>query len=244
MRSGGATGITVKGPSENETVTFCMEDKGPMRSIKFSPDKKILAVQRTETCVEFYTFANNQTNPSEIILHKGKSSIIYGFVWVHNREVVFISNSGIEICNVNLEKKQLRSVKAMNLSINWFSWCSNGNLAVLASNNGMLLTPVLIKQSVITRLPKLEWKGERGVPERDITLAEIYGKLAILILKPTENRLIEVVIYLLNGPGLAPRKSHILRLGHSGRFAMNIVDDLIVVHHQVSSCLMICFLSR
>lgn len=44
-----------------------------------------------------------------------------------------------------------------------------------------------------------------------------------------------MIIYLLNGPGLAPQKSHILQLGHSGRFAMNIVDDLIVVHHQASA---------
>lgn len=66
-----------------------------------------------------------------------------------------------------------------------------------------------------------------------MTLAEIYGTLAVLILKPTSTRLVEVIIYLLNGPGLAPQKSHILQLGYSGRFAMNIVDDLIVVHHQV-----------
>lgn len=76
-------------------------------------------------------------------------------------------------------------------------------------------------------------KSEHGIPERDLTLTEIYGTLAILILKPTESRLVEVIIYLLNGPGLAPKKSHILQLRHSGRFAMNIVDDLIVVHHQV-----------
>lgn len=77
-------------------------------------------------------------------------------------------------------------------------------------------------------------KNEHGIPERDLTLAEIYGTLAILILRPTTSRLVEVIIYLLNGPGLAPKISHILQLGHSGRFAMNIVDDLIVVHHQVS----------
>lgn len=77
-------------------------------------------------------------------------------------------------------------------------------------------------------------RGEHGIPERDLTLGEIYGTLAILILKPTTNRLVEVIIYLLNGPGLAPKKTHILQLGHCGRFAMNIVDDLIVVHHQVS----------
>lgn len=83
------------------------------------------------------------------------------------------------------------------------------------------------------RLHLLSGKGDHGVPDRDLTLAEIYGTLAILILKPTATRLVEVIIYLLNGPGLAPQKSHILQLGHSGRFAMNIVDDLIVVHHQV-----------
>lgn len=55
-----------------------------------------------------------------------------------------------------------------------------------------------------------------------------------MILRPTPNHLLEVIIYLLNGPGLAPKKSHILRLGHNGRVAMNIVDDLVVVHHQVS----------
>lgn len=71
------------------------------------------------------------------------------------------------------------------------------------------------------------------MPERDLTLGIIYGTLAILVLKPAANRLVEVVIYLLNGAGLAPKKAHVLKLGHGGRFAMNIVDDLIVVHHQV-----------
>lgn len=140
-----------------------MEDKGPMRSIKFSPDKKLLAVQRTETCVEFISFENNQPIINDMILYKGKSSIIYGFVWIHNREVVFISNTGVEIYTINVEKKQLKSIKSMNLSINWFSWCPIGNLAVLASSNSMLLTPVLIKQGIITRLPKLEceWSAEK-----------------------------------------------------------------------------------
>lgn len=163
VRSGGTTGIVVKGPTEKETVTFCMEDKGPMRSIKFSPDMKILAVQRTESCVEFVPFANNQPNISDIITYKSKNSQIYGFVWLHNKEVVFISNGGVEIFSINLEKKNLKSAKSMNQSINWFSWCPTGNLAVLASNNGVLLTPVLLKQGAITKLPKLECKCLRQI---------------------------------------------------------------------------------
>lgn len=82
-------------------------------------------------------------------------------------------------------------------------------------------------------------KNSRGVPERDLTLAKIYGISAILILQPSAARLMEVVVYLLNGPGMAPQKAHVLRLGLSGRFAMNIVDDIIVVHHQASSTSML-----
>lgn len=157
VRSGGATGITVKGPSENNTLTFCMDDKGPIRSIKFSPDKKLLAIQRTEQCIEFIKFVNNQPIANDIIVHQSKSTIVYGFVWMHNKEVVFMSNTGVEIYTVNVEKKQLKSIKSMTLSMDWFSWCPTGNLAVLASNKGMLLTPILVKQGgIITRLPKIE----------------------------------------------------------------------------------------
>lgn len=157
VRSGGATGITVKGPAENSTLTFCMDDKGPMRSIKFSPDKKLLAIQRTDKCVEFVKFVNNQPNVNDIIVYQSKSTKVFGFVWIHDKEVVFMSNTGVEICTVNVEKKQLKSIKSMNLTMDWFSWCPTGNLAVLASNKGMLLTPILVKQGgVITRLPKIE----------------------------------------------------------------------------------------
>lgn len=159
VRSGGATGVTVKGPTENDTITFCMEDKGEMRSIKFSPDRRILGIQRGEKSVEFVSFVGNQPNVNDIIVFQSKSTIIFGFVWVHNKEVVFISNTGIEIYTVNVDKKQLKSIKSMNLTTDWFSWCPAGNLAVLASNKGMLLTPFLLKQGgIITRLPKIECK--------------------------------------------------------------------------------------
>lgn len=79
----------------------------------------------------------------------------------------------------------------------------------------------------------------RNILERDVTLAQLYGTASILILKQISNRAVEIVIYTLNGPGLAPKRSHILRLDYSGRLAMNIVDDLIIVHHQSSKTSMI-----
>lgn len=256
VRSGGATGIVVKSPNDNDVLSFCMDDKGPIRSIKFSPDNQILAVQRTETSVEFIGFVNGQLKPSDTVIYKGKNLII-GFIWIHLSEMAVISNNGIETFSISIEKKQTKTVKTMGNSVSWFSWCPIANLAVLASNDGQILTPFILKQGIITKLPKVECKLEstnrfqycfvtphrikfalldcRTIPERDVTLAQIYGISAILILQQNlKTRHIEVVIFLLNGPGLMPRKSHILQLGRGGRFAMNIVDDLVVVHHQAS----------
>ncbi|XP_055696942.1 regulator of MON1-CCZ1 complex isoform X1 [Phlebotomus papatasi] len=234
VRSGGATGIVVKGPADT-VHTFCMDDRGPIRSIKFSPDMKILAIQRTDVCVEFINFANGQPIPNEMLQFRGKNAQIFGFVWVANKEVAMISNGGIELCQIHFDRRQLKSVKSMNSTVNWFAWCPHGNFALLASGSGTVLMPVLVKQGTITKLPRLEMSNERSVPERDCTLAVIYGTAAILILQPTSSRLVEVVIYMLNGPGLAPRKCHVLRLGHSGRFAINIIDDLVIVHHQATA---------
>lgn len=70
--------------------------------------------------------------------------------------------------------------------------------------------------------------------ERDVTISTLYGIPAVLILRHQSGpQTAEVHVHLLNGPGQAPVKSHVLKLGLSGRFAINVVDDLILVHHQV-----------
>lgn len=70
--------------------------------------------------------------------------------------------------------------------------------------------------------------------ERDVTLATLYETPAVLILRHQSGpHTAEVIVHTLSGPGQAPVKSHVLKLGLSGRFAINVVDDLILVHHQV-----------
>ncbi|KXJ71556.1 hypothetical protein RP20_CCG020277 [Aedes albopictus] len=239
VRSGGATGIVVKSANDAQNISFCMEDRGTIRSIKFAPDNQILAVQRNETAVEFVPFnTSNQPIVADMLIHQGKNTI-YGFVWVHDRQVALISNAGVEIFQLNMEKRTLKSVKSLNSSVSWFSFCPTSNFALLSSNNGSILTPVLLKPSTITKLPRLELGAGQSCTGRDVTLAQLYGTNAIMILKQLQNRQFAVVIYLLTGPGLAPRKSHILRLGQSGRFAMNIVDDVVVVHHQATATSML-----
>ncbi|KAH8365792.1 hypothetical protein KR093_004401 [Drosophila rubida] len=236
VRSGGATGVVVKGPVEDTVITFCMSDRGgAIRSIKFSPDNQILAVQRKENAVELVCFQGEQPLLQDIITHQVKT-LIYGFVWVHNRELALISNTGVEIFQIVPEKRQVRSVKALSISIKWFAWCCDANVALLCTNEGNTLIPVIIKQKVITKLPKVDLGNpSREVMESKVTLGRVYGVLAVLILQANSNSgMMEVEVHLLNGPGLAPRKCHVLRLSLVGLFAINTVDNLIVVHHQAT----------
>ncbi|XP_068141877.1 LOW QUALITY PROTEIN: regulator of MON1-CCZ1 complex [Drosophila tropicalis] len=238
VRSGGATGVVVKGPNptEDTVISFCMSDRGgAIRSIKFSPDNQVLAVQRKENAVEFVCFQGDQPMLQDIITHQVKT-LIYGFVWVHNREVALISNTGVEIFTVIPEKRQVKTTKALSISIKWFAWCCDANVALLCTTEGNTLLPVLVKQKVITKLPKVDLGHPvREVQESKVTLGQVYGVLAVLILQTnSSDGLMEVEVHLLNGPGLAPRKCHVLRLSLNGRFAINTVDNLIVVHHQAT----------
>ncbi|XP_041450404.1 regulator of MON1-CCZ1 complex isoform X2 [Drosophila obscura] len=237
VRSGGATGVVVKGPVPNEdtVISFCMNDRGgAIRSIKFSPDNQILAVQRKENAVEFICFQGEQPLLQDIITHQVKT-MIHGFVWIHNREVALISNTGVEVYTVLPEKRQVRSVKSLSISIKWFAWCCDANVALLCTTEGNSLVPVLVKQKVITKLPKVDCSPSREVQESKVTLGQVYGVLAVLILQSNSSTgMMEVEVHLLNGPGLAPRKCHVLRLSLVGRFAINTVDNLIVVHHQAT----------
>ena len=64
VRSRGATGIIVKGFTEQLSSTFRLEDRGPIISIKLAPHQKVLSVQRSKTSVEFFNILQLGLNGS------------------------------------------------------------------------------------------------------------------------------------------------------------------------------------
>lgn len=76
-----------------------MEDKGLVMSIKFSPAMNILAIQRTQTSVEFVNYS--PTSGLDLIEYsqscKSKNATIQGFVWTHGNEILLITDHGVEL---------------------------------------------------------------------------------------------------------------------------------------------------
>ncbi|GAB1863532.1 hypothetical protein CAJAP_04611 [Camponotus japonicus] len=250
VRSGGVTGVLVKGPDQN--LNFRMEDRGPVISIKFSPDMNVLAIQRTNSSVEFVNYS-----PASGLDHveysqpcKGKNATILGFVWTHGTEILVVTDHGVELFHVNPEKRTIRALKCLSLGVNWFVFCPKSYLVLLSSGTvGNQIQALHITPGNLHKLTKFEIEhsitkpGKLAVSERDVALAVLYGTPCIILLRhqPGANRSMGtafVYIYTVHKM-MTIKKSHMLKLDVSGRFAINVVDNLIIVHHQASKTSMI-----
>lgn len=251
VRAGGTTGVVVKGPDEKTNLTFRMEDRGEVISIKFSPDHRILGIQRCLKSVEFINFSHDMVpdNLEYSQTCKSKSTQIRGFCWCNCNEIVFITDQAVEFYQISPEKKSLKCLKTFSLSINWFVWLPiNCVLLVSSGTIGNTLNPFLFKPSTVNRLPKFDVDlptvpkpPKLALLQRDVTMTCLYGVVYIIVLRhqPRGGTTgAEIVLYQLQKESPA-KKTDILRLDMSGRFAVNVVDNLLIVHHQASRTSMI-----
>lgn len=246
VRSNGAAGIVVKGPDEKSYSSLRLEDRGELISIKFSHDMKILGVQRSARAVDFTNmYANADVNEYSQMC-KGKDTKIIGFCWTNFHEIVFVTDHGLEHYQVISDKKTLKLLKTYSIHVNWFIWsCESSVLLVSSGSIGNTLFPFLFKSGTVVKLPKFEVEllniprpPQLSLKQRDVVLAKIYDQLYVLVLRhgastPRGTSPAEVILYQIFNDSNA-KKTDILRLNLSGRFAINVVDNLIVVHHQVS----------
>uniref|UniRef100_A0A8C2Q8P1 Regulator of MON1-CCZ1 n=1 Tax=Cyprinus carpio TaxID=7962 RepID=A0A8C2Q8P1_CYPCA len=230
VRSGGATGVVVKGPDDKSSVAFRMDDKGEVKCIKFSLGNKILAVQRTTKSVDFINFIPDY---------------ILGFCWTSWNEVVFVTDQGIEFYQVLPDKRTLKLLKSQSINVNWYMYCPETAVLLLSTTvQGNVLQPFAFKSATMSKMSKFEIElpavpkpAKLSLSERDIAVATIYDQLYVMYLKhhsrATNSPGAEVVLYHLPREGTC-RKTHVLKLNTTGKFALNVVDNLVVVHHQSS----------
>ncbi|XP_051878697.1 regulator of MON1-CCZ1 complex isoform X2 [Pristis pectinata] len=250
VRSGGATGVVVKGLDDKASISFRMEDKGEVKCIKFSFGNKILAVQRTQKAVDFINFIADLP-PTEYSQEcKTKNANILGFCWTSSNEIVFITDQGIEFYQVLPDKRTLKLLKTHSINVNWYMYCPESAVLLLSTTvQGNVLQPFIFRSGTMTKMPKFEIElpvspksGNPSLSDRDIIMATVYGQLYVLYLKyqprAPNNPGAEVIMYYLPREGQC-KKMHVLKLNTIGKFALNVVDNLVVVHHQSSQTSMI-----
>lgn len=251
VRSGGATGVIVRGPDDNTSHSFRLNDKGSLISIKFSYHHKILALQRSDTSIEFANIEYGSPDPSEYSQSsKGKNNKIHTFHWINMNEIVMVTQNGIEFYQVNSEKRQVKLLKNYNFPVNWSIFLPESAVLLCSTSpRGTVICPFYFKTGQVTRLPKfdvdrtLSSSSEARIElfERDVTMVSLYSNLYIAVLRhPTSqsDSGTEVNLFLLTREAPA-KKIYTLVTGMSGRFAISVVDSLVIVHHQASKTSMI-----
>uniref|UniRef100_A0A8D0AZY1 Regulator of MON1-CCZ1 n=1 Tax=Sander lucioperca TaxID=283035 RepID=A0A8D0AZY1_SANLU len=213
VRSGGATGVVVKGPDDKSSVAFRMDDKGEVKCIKFSIGNKILAVQRTLKSVDFINFIPDYPHTEFTQECKTKNASVLGFCWTNWNEIVFITDQGIEFYQVFPDKRSLKLLKSQSINVNWYQYCPETTVILLSTTvQGNVLQPFAFRNGTMCKMSKFEIElpvvpkpAKLSLSERDIAMATMEG---------------------------ACKKTHVLKLNTTGKFALNIVDNLVVVHHQ------------
>ncbi|XP_053323935.1 regulator of MON1-CCZ1 complex [Spea bombifrons] len=242
VRSGGATGVVVKGPEDRSPISFRMEDKGEVKCIKFSLGNRILAVQRTLRTVDFINLIQDYSQLEYSQECKTRNSRIMGFCWTSSSEIVFITDQGIEFYQVLPEKRSLKLLKSQSINVNWYMYCPESSVILLSTaNHCNVLQPFHFKGPTMSKMTKFEIELPMPtaktikISERDIAMATIYSQLYVMFLrhhaKASSSAGAEVVLFHLPREG-SPKKMHILKLNRTGKFALNVVDNLVVVHHQ------------
>ncbi|KAI6223605.1 Mic1 domain-containing protein [Aphelenchoides fujianensis] len=248
VRSNGAMGISAKGFNKSEQISFRIRDAGPISTLNFSTDGRIASIHRGRNAVHFVFLEEGAADRSEKVNDYKLSTDsadfkIIGLYWINDKQIAYVTDQGLCLYQLNTSKKSLKLIKNI-----WFnpSWCvcyAPSQLLLCASGvTSGRLHPFLIQNGVIHKLSPFEadFGCSRSKPrlcERDVTVASIYNKLYVLVLKAgSEAKTVERVnLYLMNNDASVPPKlAHSLRLPNLQEpVGVHVIDNVVIVHHQV-----------
>jgi len=261
----GSMGMGMGGPASGlapdavVSPQVCFLSQGPVITARFSPDRKILAVQRTDTEIEFV----NQEDGSQFWqkckgtsrLGFGSETKLLGFFWcsnMSNLDIVFVTTGGLELYKLLGSKKGLQLKEVKKHSIKWYKYTADTKLVIIATGEdcSRLFGYQFAPQGLI-KLPRFDVdlqsgtdkgsqdsnyspgaKKEALTPESIHPIA-LYGKLYCCHINSVAER---VVLYRLYKDAIIKQYSYPTYSRHMG---ISVVDNLLLVHHMNSGIVMI-----
>ncbi|KAI6190606.1 hypothetical protein M3Y97_00136700 [Aphelenchoides bicaudatus] len=230
VRSNGAFGITTKSLKNKEDITFRTRDAGLVNSLNFSTDGQIVGIHRQNAkSVDFVFLDDVQQNVDRVqdYMQKSKNdnSQIKGFEWINNTQVIYITSNSVELYQFNAKKKSVKFIRGEFFEIAGYVYYPPSQLLICLSGiTYSIINLFVIQNGVIHRLQRFEAdfgcsRHKPKLSEKDVTVASIYGKLYIMVLKYERNepKVDRLNLYLLNNDGdNAPKLAHSLLLNVDG----------------------------
>lgn len=186
---------------------------------------------------------------------RAKNSKLIGFLWTGPAELVIITDLSIEYYHLNASRCRLTLIKMFQSATNWFVFQPSVDdlsqlqdpysvLMVSTGSLGNVMQPYKFQSGRVTRLQRFEVEGNwqdsvrLELIERSITIASIYGQVRLLVLQHeslnVKSKGAQIVAYTIDPDSGITAKTHTLDLDMNGRFAINILDNLVIAHDQPS----------
>lgn len=194
---------------------------------------------------------------------RAKNSKLIGFLWTGPMELVIITDLSVEYYHVDANRRRLKHIKLFQSTTNWFVYqppvATNNRVvdildepqedpySILMVSTGSLgnsMQPYMFSRGQVTRLQRFEVEGnwhdneKLELFERSITIAHLYGHVRLLVLQHEslniKSRGAQIVLYTVEPESGTTSKTHTLDLDVNGRFAINVLDNLVIAHNQPS----------
>ncbi|KAK3020355.1 hypothetical protein RJ639_045339 [Escallonia herrerae] len=204
---------------------------GPVLSLRYSLDAKLLAIQRSSHEVQFWI---RQTGESFSQRYRSESENLLGFFWTDcpTCDIVFVKTSGLDLFSYNSELKSLHLVESKKLNVSWYVYTHESRLVLLAS--GMQcksFTGYQLSSAGIIHLPRFEMamaKSEANskpvLAAEDVHIVTVYGRIYCLQIDRVAMLLQSYRFY----------RDAVVQQGslpiYSSKIAVSVVDSVLLVH--------------
>ncbi|XP_051138749.1 uncharacterized protein LOC127256669 [Andrographis paniculata] len=215
--------------------------EGPVLSIRYSLDLKLLAIQRSIYEIQIW---NKETGETYSQKCRPQSETILGFFWTDSStcDIVFVKTSGLDLFKYDDESRSLHLVEAKKMNISWYIYTHESRLVLLASGMQCRSFTGYQMSSVGTvRLPKFEMMMAKSAANvkpilaaEDVHIITVYGRIYCL-----QFDRVAMVLHLYRF-----YRDAVIQQGslpaYSNRIAVSVVDNVLLVH-QVEAKVVIIY---
>ncbi|KAK6034807.1 hypothetical protein COOONC_27687, partial [Cooperia oncophora] len=210
--------------------------------MKLSPNGKLAILQRQINSVDIVLLEKNDgTTAVEFNVPTKCKDMILSVDWITDNQILFVTKQTLELFSLNEEKMSAKLLRTLNVSASWSLFYAKSSLIILATgSNCITLQPFLIHHGQFTRLKSFDvdssTSSNENLLEKDVTVTSIYGKICVMVLRYNAggSTTTDLMIYeLTSDVQCAAKMKYSLALGCSGGFGIHVIDNLVIVHHQV-----------
>ncbi|CAI4223344.1 unnamed protein product [Auanema sp. JU1783] len=239
LRNNGGLGLTCKSLESDQVISLRTKDKGATKRVKFSPNKKLVMFHRQSFSVDIVIVnTTNAMGSVEFSVNSKYQEPLIAVEWLNDSQLLLVSKKFMELVTINEAKQTYKLQKSAVVASSWCIFYAKCNICILGDNR--TIQPVVINQGQFHMMKKFEidFAGpNENIPENDVLVTTLYGKLYVMVFKcNSSNGLTDLVLYeLATDDKSASTLKHTLTLGFEmNGIGINIIDNLVIVHHQPS----------